>query len=260
MGSNDKIKIEQILAEEYDQFAPQLDRFQWPWETARWHELVFCILCQIDDTPEACAVARATVDLFVKLDLLNVEALTKCVTDDNKPDFQSSPLPLMTSIMERQGYSKDEQIRGIGAVCQVATSLQKRFGGKVQLYLRKYGDQMLLELSENFDLDQLSGEETKRALTHWFQNVLNMPLAFSNSQVEEVCREAGVEVPILVDIADRNDINLAMVDDWATDYMTRREKMAVIKPKLSAKQPGQAETKPKSPTVQSHQKASMPML
>jgi hypothetical protein len=211
------------MLEEYRRFEPMFERYQWPWETARWHELVFCLLVRIDDSPPGIAVARETTEILVNLDLLEVGVLAKAVTGKGEPDFPEPELALMTGILRRQGYDNTEAEIAVVTICEAAYALQQGFDGKVQKYLRKYGELMISELPENFSLSRMSEEDTNHAFANWLQNVLNMPVAFSNPSVKALCEKLSIKPEELSDIADTNDINLALVDDWAADYLKREK-------------------------------------
>ncbi len=218
-----KEKVQQFMLEEYRRFEPMLGRYQWPWETARWHELVFCLLVRIDDSPTGVAIARETVEIFVDLDLLEVDVLAKYVSETGGLDFHEPDIALMMGILKRQGYNNREAEIAVVTICEAAHALQQGFDGKVQKYLRKYGELMINEFFENFSFSRINEEDITHALANWLQNVLNMPVAFSNPSVKALCGKLGIGIEELVDIADTNDINLALVDDWAADYI-RREK------------------------------------
>lgn len=215
-------KIKQFMREEYIRFVPELNRYQWPWETARWQELVFCLLARTDDSRAAIVIARETVKIFVALDLLEVDVLAKLVPEKGEPDFQEPQLELMLKIMKRQGYGNTEAEIAVVTICEAARALQQGFDGKVQRYLRKYGELMLSEFFRNFSFSRLSEEDARYAFTNWLQNVLNMPIALSHPSVKALCGKFNIGIEELVDIADRNNVNLALLDDWAADYMEHK--------------------------------------
>lgn len=215
-------RIQDFMLEEFARFAPTLDRYQWPWEKARWHELVFCLMAKIDDSSAAAAIARETTEIFADLDLLEIGALAKLVSDKGEPDYQEPQLSLMLGILERQGYDEEEAKTAVATICQAARALQQGFDGKAQKYLRKYGELMLAEVPKNFSFSRMSEEDTRYAFAHWLQNVLNMPVALSHPSVQTLCEKFGIGIEELVHISDHNDVNLALVDDWAVDYIERK--------------------------------------
>ena len=75
-------EIGQFMTEEYARFAPMLDRYNWPWETASWHELVFCLMASIDDSGKTEAIARETTQILADLDLLEIDDLVNLLPDE----------------------------------------------------------------------------------------------------------------------------------------------------------------------------------
>lgn len=61
------------------------------------------------------------------------------------------------------------------AICEVASSIKEKYGGKVQNYLRKYGTYMLDNIDKAFGFSQF--DDTRRAIAIWLQNILNMPFS-----------------------------------------------------------------------------------
>lgn len=87
----------------------------------------------------------------------------------------------------------------------------------------RIGERMLSEFTGNFAFSRLSSAKANYAFANWLQNVLNMPVSSSSPSVKALSEKLGMDVPKLVEIADNNDINIALMDDWAADYL-RREK------------------------------------
>jgi hypothetical protein len=215
-------RIQDFMLEEFARFAPTLGRYQWPWEKSRWYELVFCLMAKIDDSSAAAAIARETTEIFADLDLLEIDALAELAPDKGDPDYEEPQLALMLGILARQGYDDEESKTAVATICQAARALRQGFGGKVQKYLRKYGELMLAEVPKNFSFSRMSEEDARYAFAHWLQNVLNMPVALSHPSMQALCEKLGIGIEELVHISDRNDVNLALVDDWAVDYVERQ--------------------------------------
>jgi len=213
--------LQEFMLEEFLRFAPTLQKYQWPWEGARWQWLVFCLIERIDDSAEATAIARETVEIFTALDLLEIDTLAQLASEKGEPDYQQKQLALMLDILERQGYDAEETKTIVTSICEAARALKDRYEGKVQKYLRKYGELMLEDLSQTFSFSRLSQEDARYAFTHWLQDVANMPLVLSHSAVKVLCEKLNASLEDLVEDADRNDVNLALVDDWAVDYLER---------------------------------------
>ena len=43
-----KEQLSDVIASEFMRFALTLGRYQWPWESERWHELVFCLMARVE--------------------------------------------------------------------------------------------------------------------------------------------------------------------------------------------------------------------
>ena len=213
-------EIDKFMYEQFGRFSPVLDEYQWPWEIARWHELAFCFIVSLDKHPGANDIARETVDMFVNLDLLEIEILSQHFDAKGKPDVSNPDTTLMISIMRRQGYSDEQAKAAVVALIKAAQTLQSRFGGKVQKYFREYGKRMVSEFSELFSINHINKVDVKYAVTLWIQNTVNMPVCLSNPSVEALCERFNASVDDLIEAADINDINVALIDDWATDYIT----------------------------------------
>lgn len=207
------------MSQEYSSFAEQTSEYRWPWEKARWHELVFCLLARIADSPEGSAIARETTHIFVDLDLLEIEPLAKLASNKDGLDYSALEPAVMLQILERQGYNADQAKAAVTTICEAAHAVQAQFDGHVQRYLRQYGNRMLDEIGQHFKFSNMKQEDVRYAFTHWLQNVLDMPLPLFSKNVNALCRKLDIEVADLVRVADHNDVNVALVDDWASDYV-----------------------------------------
>jgi DNA repair protein RadC len=218
-------KIQDFMQEEFERFAagspPALSKYEWPWEKAKWYELVFCLIAKIDNSSAAAAIARETTEIFADLDLLEIDILAPLAPDKGHPDYKAPQLSLMLSILERQGYEEEEGKTAVVSICQAARALQQDFGGKVQKYLRTYGERMLAEAPDTFLFSSMSEEDTRYVFSHWLQNVSNMPVALSHPSVKSLCERFGIGIDELVSIADRLDVSLALLDDWAVEHLER---------------------------------------
>jgi hypothetical protein len=205
--------LRSLVLELWQRFEGPIEQYQWPWEVARWHELVFCLLQRLSHPELEVEMARDLTDLLANLDMLHIEKLAGLVSEDEEPNFTDPDLDLMLRLLERSGLDTRKAKRVVTTICQAALGLQKKHGGKIQRYLRHYGKQMVDEVGEHFSFSSMSDNDVRHVYIHWLQNVLNMPLALSEPAVEEFCQELGVAVDDLVEIADTLDLNLALLDD-----------------------------------------------
>jgi hypothetical protein len=179
---------------------------RWLNEFDRWKELVFSIFARISQVNELRL--RDIVDDLASTGLLDIENLANA--DDN-----SELLRNIGSILMLSGFSKDETVSGVNTVRQVATGLNKHFAGKIQVYLRRYGNQIIDEAHEFFEFRDLDESQYRYILTYWLQNVLDMPLSLEDEFVGLLCDKYHIDPADIFKAADDLDINMAFVDDIA---------------------------------------------
>ena len=213
LAQNKTEDLRTYILDHWQLFQGSLEQHHWLWETSRWHELVFCLLLRLGQPELEIGLARSLVNMLAALEMLRVETLAGLALADEGPNFTQPDLILMVRLLERAGLNPEKARVAVTTLCQAALGLQQQHGGKVQRYLRHYGQHMLDELGEHFFLSQMRNEDVRYAFTHWLQNVLNMPLPISDPAVGEFCKEQGVTVDELVQAADELDLNLALLDD-----------------------------------------------
>jgi hypothetical protein len=198
-------------------------RYLWPQEEARWRELVFCVLAHVGAPDVPPETARSATDVLVELGLLQIEDLAELVSSGDPPDMAHPHLSIMNAILEREGYTTGQAARALVALCESANSLVRHHEGKVQRYLRLYGQRMLDELDDHFAFSQLGRDDARFIFTHWLQNVLNMPVGLSTPAVQAYCALLSVDLADVAAAADRQDLNLALLDDLIAEYMQDQE-------------------------------------
>jgi len=183
----------------------------WVWEGERWKELVFAILAQLSDLAEDDV--RELADEMDELELLEIPALASLVRNRKTPNLAD---PLARHIMElaqESGLSLEQAKRGVAAICEAALALEEQFGGRIQNYLRGYGETMLGDMARIFHFSTLNTSESRLAFTYWLQNVLNMPMSLLDKNVQQFCEQHGLKPSQLIAAADELDLNLALLDD-----------------------------------------------
>ena len=113
----------------------------------------------------------------------------------------------------------------VTAICEAAAGFSDHFDGKVQKYLRHYGELMLRQLSESFSFSGLDQAAVRHAFALWFQNVLNMPLPMPDRIAHEACEMLGVEYEPLVKAADDVGVNVALLDNVLRAYWQKEIEM-----------------------------------
>lgn len=208
-----------LVIQLYRSYASEISKHLWPWETARWYELVFCILTTVGEPHVLAGTARSVTGTLSKFGLLEMEALTKLDPDDIHAD------PLLVTIdtlLQQVGFTKEMSKSALTAICEAASSIYKKYDGKVQNYLRKYGDFMLNQIDKDFEFSNF--EDAPRALAIWLQNTLNMPVPASNPLADQACKSLGVTYEALVEAANQQNINVALLDDALRAYWEKKAK------------------------------------
>jgi hypothetical protein len=192
----------------------------WASEGDRWAELVFALLTCVTSVPHP--VVRALADQLNDAGLLEVGALAEIQQAKGQgapPDVHARSI---VECLQEGGFAQEEARRGLEAMCEAALSLQQHFDGKVQRYLRRYGEQMIGELDGFFHFTTLDADAVRAAFSYWLQNVLNMPLPLVDERVTEARQRVGLRLDELVEAADELGINVALVDDVVLSYDARR--------------------------------------
>jgi hypothetical protein len=192
----------------------------WVSERERWKELVFALLTGVTSLPHS--EIRVLADQLDDAGLLDVGMLAKVGEERRRDMAPGAHARGVLDCLREGGLAEEEVSRGLDAMCDAALSLQQRFDGKVQRYLRKYGEQMLREVEDLFEFTTLNADVARSAFTYWLQNVLNMPLPLLDERVRMLCRRLGIEPDELVLAADELGINVAFLDDVLLSYDARR--------------------------------------
>jgi hypothetical protein len=185
---------------------------QWLSEFDRWKELVLALLTRTTSLPQN--TVRLVTEHLLHLDLLQVPVLAQLLKGKPlAPDLEHPNSRYFIQALQESGFSHDEAVKGLTVVCEAATALSANFSGKIQLYLRSYGEKMVEEAQTLFHFSQLDQEAVQYAFTLWLQNVLHMPLSLQDEIVESFSNANGLTSKQVFDAADELDINVALVDD-----------------------------------------------
>jgi hypothetical protein len=193
----------------------------WMFEGDRWKELVFALLART--APHLAGTdIRNLVERMHALRLLDVADLVSVCEGSNRPDHRHQCARLIVELLVENSFTKEEAERGLLTICEAALGLNKHFNGKIQRYLRSYGELMLRESKKWFSFSALSDDDVGYSLTYWLQNVLSMPLPLVDRSWEIVCSEYEVDTAQLITAADDLGVNLALLDDLLRSHLTRR--------------------------------------
>jgi hypothetical protein len=216
-----------FILERWHLFAGNPAQYPWPWESARWHELVFCLLFRLGEPELQPAMARTMTTILATLDLLRAERLAGLVDEKGEIDLDHVDVALMTQLLQRAGLDHSKTVTVITTLCQTALGLQRRYDGRVQGYLRHYGQLMLDAIPQDFAYSQAGVQDIRHAFTHWLQNVANLPVPISEPSVTRFCQANRVTSDELVRVADELDVNVAFLDDLvAHDWVPEASEIA----------------------------------
>jgi hypothetical protein len=194
---------------------------QWPSEHDRWLELIFALVTRISRKDEE--EIREIVEMLDDLNLLSIQELSEITFMDGRISLDSHYAKRISEIFSESGFTEEEAHNSILVIHETARSLTIHHDGKIQKYLRKYGQQMIDELSDNFSFSKMNHADVKFAFTYWLQNVLGMPISLEDKYIEEFCKIFGEKPASLVQAADNLDVNLAIVDDMAQLYLDEQK-------------------------------------
>lgn len=203
-----------LVIQLYRTYASKISKTLWPWETARWYELVFCILTTIGEPHVMAATVRGLTNTMSKLGLLELDALAGLTPSEDEK--ANSLLITIDTLLQQVGFTPEKSRSAVTAICEAASSIQKKYGGKVQNYFQKYGTYMLDQITEDFGFSDF--DDAPQALAIWLQNTLNMPVPASNPLADQACESLGVSYDALVKAANQQDINVALLDDALRAY------------------------------------------
>jgi hypothetical protein len=192
----------------------QLSDYAWASETSRWNELVIFLASQMCDLQEHDL--RELVKYLSDLGHLEVEQLARINMTGDTIDRAGEEASKILGAFGRKGLPEEQALKVLLPLCQMARTLSSDFGGKIQLYLRSYGETMLKDVPERFSLKGIDDAGVRRVFTRWLQKVVNMPVLLQDSVVAEFCEKNGLGVTELVEAADNIDMNVAIVDELLT--------------------------------------------
>ncbi len=209
-----------LLLRLYQAYEPFVESL-WPWEARRWEEFVFCILDTVSRQAFAPAALREVAALLGRAHVLEIDRLGGLDPAHNEADAADAYVVTITTVLRNAGFTDDEAGAAAAAICEAAAGFKERYEGKVQKYLRDYGELMLGEIGSAFAFSGLPPADTKRVFAVWLQNVLNMPLACPDAITDQACQRLQVDYGALVKAADEVGVNVALLDNVLRAYWER---------------------------------------
>lgn len=217
MQESDISEMEFQLMKLFSRYSDLFVYHQWPSEHERWVELIFALVSRIGDKPES--EVRDAVQGLDDLELLDVEKLSEIPEADGGVDLGFPYARRIFESLSESGFTEEDSKSSVLVMHEAARSVKEHHGGKIQKYLRKYGQRMMDELSQSFSFSKMDEADMRYAFTYWLQNVLNMPVSLEDESIEEFCSKLERKPEELVQAADEMDINLAIIDDMVQMYL-----------------------------------------
>jgi hypothetical protein len=204
-----EVRISNIYTQ-YRQLLPT--DYKWEDEHSRWNELVYCIFAEL--TQHSYLDARSLSDNISELNLLDIEDLANVkIMDNGMADPDNKRIMTITDILHSNDVTEADINKTLSAICKVAQAIMDNYDGKIQKFLRKYGQEIVDEFDSNVSFSEVDKGTQSRILVKWIQNTLAMPLAFSNIYTAKFCEIEGVTYHELAEAADNLGLNGAVLDD-----------------------------------------------
>jgi len=221
----EKIDLESLFIELLQQFDASIEGYLWPWEEARLYELVYCLALQIKPSDMSNDEVQRVIASIGDLGLLSPKALAE-LSAAGDIDLSHPDLQLMKEVLVRFGWGPEETSALIVTICEVAKGFVAHHEGKVQLFLRKYGQKMLEELISTISLSKMDQKDAKMAFSQWLQNAAGMPLVLSSEDLDELCSGLETTSVEFIDAADGLNLNLTMVDDFVFSFLEMEQQFS----------------------------------
>lgn len=209
-----KKQIDELLIDLFDRYQDSFDKYQWPWELQRWYELVYCLFSTVEGRFGPNTRSASAVHVLVELGLLDIPALARAGETTRQH---------LRMVLERTGFSGEQAGQLVETLSGLAKYLDETYQGKVQLLLRAFGLEMVDKVLQALPLeDSLGTQNASLVVTHWLQNVLNLPVLVLSPGLQTLLAETGAGMEEVLAVVDEQNINTALLDEilnrWAGAY------------------------------------------
>jgi hypothetical protein len=178
---------------------------------------------------------RNIIENLSALQLLGVEELSSIPELESGIDVNSAHAKRIKGILQEHEFTDKDIEDSILLMHEAAKSIKEHYEGKIQKYFRRYGQQMINEISDNFSFSKLNKKDLEYAFTFWLQNVLNMPLSLNEEDISEFSKQFGIGVSDFIDAVDRIDLNIAVADDLIMNWGYSKQQKVLTKENSDAK-------------------------
>lgn len=180
-----------------------LEEYPWEFEHDRWRELIVCLLIatrRIDAN-----AARSVVEVLNTLGIASCRDLAESRDDERS---------FIVRVFVQHGCSQADAAILVDRIVSTAKLVVVRWGGSIQLLLRRYGQLMANELSGKLVESGVEKDVADAATVLWLQNVANLPLLLeTDAHIQTFCQTHKLSTKDLVVTADRLGLNIAVLDD-----------------------------------------------
>ena len=206
-------RVREKLLDIFETYQDTFQKHQWPLEIHRWYELVRCVLSAVEGRFDPHNRATNTTKLLIDMELLDIPLLAKCSRDASEESASQVRSDIHT-VLRRTGYDLD-QANNIGtALCALARAVEDKCQARIQALLREQCVGLVGNILEQFPLDGAIGTKAARlAITHWLQNVLNLPILVDSPGLQAICKQMNANPSDVLEAADQLDINAALLDE-----------------------------------------------
>jgi len=149
--------------------------------------------------------ARMALHHLTELGSLSVSDLARA--DDERKQF-------IRNILAQVGIDSTAASAATTVLVGVATVVTERWGGHIQRFLRRYGDEMVNELGGVLASSGLDSMKSTKAAILWLQNAAHLPvLSVDDQHVRAFLKMSGISGAQLLAICDKLDLNVSVLDD-----------------------------------------------
>lgn len=206
MQISDEDRLADLLENAVKRHSEHLGSLPWASEADRWDEFVFCLVNSY--RPDRSRDARLITYHLSGLGLTTPAALQELI------DPNSHKAITVRTALSSLGLSEGETRALLKDLAEAADEVQAQHQGHVHRLLEVVGEQLhdrlLAALGKHRGSEQLG-----RALTHWLQNTMSMPILLDSPELQQFRKAHDADVAQLLAAAERIDLNIALLDDIA---------------------------------------------
>jgi hypothetical protein len=203
-----------------------------PWsnEANRLYELYYCLLHRISKKNEV--QIRRIIKSLAALNLLDANLLSEAKIVGGDGGEGDSLASTITEILIRNGFKEEEARSCSRGICTIARGIKQNYEGKVQKFLRKYGNLMIEEMDKLFSFEGLSKDDREYVFAHWLQNSLQMPVPLAAGPEDRFYKDNSIKEEDLLEFADKLDITVPLVNDVIRLYNMSKPRYDAIKKQI----------------------------